>query len=103
MTTNAALTAQAAKTDESSLREVVEALAPIERLAGSEGEREAAEWIRERLGATGIEARIDEEAYREASRASSPRSPPARPPRASPRFTGAGGLQARRAARPRRG
>lgn len=65
MTTNAALTADAARTDEATLREVVEALAPIERLAGSEGEREAAEWIRERLRAAGVEARVEEESYRD--------------------------------------
>ena len=65
MTTNAALTAQAAKTDQAILREVVEALAPIERLAGSDGEREAAGWIRERLVAAGVEARVEEETYRE--------------------------------------
>lgn len=65
MTTNAALTAQAAKTPEATLREVVEALAPVERLAGSEGEREAAEWIERRLGAAGVEARVEVEDYRE--------------------------------------
>lgn len=63
MTTNAALTAEAAKTPEATLREVVEALAPIERLAGTDGEREAAEWIGERLGAAGVEARVEEESY----------------------------------------
>lgn len=65
MTTNAALTPQAAKTPEATLREVVEALAPIERLAGSEGEREAAGWIEQRLQAAGVAARVEEEAYRE--------------------------------------
>jgi hypothetical protein len=65
VTTNAALTADAAKTPEKTLREVVEALAPIERLAGSEGEREAAEWISERLNAAGAPARVEEESYRE--------------------------------------
>jgi len=65
MTTNAALTADAAKTPEATLREVVEALAPIERLAGSDGEREAAEWIADRLGKAGVEAKVEEEAYRE--------------------------------------
>ena len=65
MTTNAALTPQAAKTPEPTLREVVEALAPIERLAGSEGEREAANWIEQRLQAAGVAARVEEEAYRE--------------------------------------
>ena len=65
MTTNAALTPAAAKTPEQSLREVVEALAPIERLAGSEGEREAAEWIEARLKTAGAEAKIDEESFRD--------------------------------------
>jgi hypothetical protein len=63
MTTNAALTPGAAKTGESTLREVVEALAPIEREAGSPGEREAAGWIRKRLESTGVDARIDEEEF----------------------------------------
>ncbi len=65
MTTNAALTPQAAKTPEPTLREVVEALAPIERLAGSDGEREAASWIEQRLQAAGVAARVEEETYRE--------------------------------------
>ena len=65
MTTNAALTADAAKTPEAALREVVEALAPMERLAGSDGEREAAEWIADRLRKTGIQAKVEEEAYLE--------------------------------------
>ncbi len=65
MTTNAALTAQAAKTPESTLREVVEALAPMERLAGSEGEHEAAVWIAERLTAAGVDARVEEETYQD--------------------------------------
>jgi hypothetical protein len=65
MTTNAALTPAAAKTRESTLREVVEALAPMERLAGSDGEREAAEWIEARLKKAGIHARIDEERFRD--------------------------------------
>ena len=63
MTTNAALTPAAAKTPEATLREVVEALAPIERLAGSEGEREASEWIAARLGEAGLEARVEEERF----------------------------------------
>ena len=61
--TNAALTASAASTPESTLREVIEQLAPIERLAGSDGEREAAEWIAQRLTAAGATARVDEEVY----------------------------------------
>ena len=100
MTTNAALTAQAAKTPEATLREVVEALAPIERLAGTEGEREAAEWIAERLEAAGVEARVEEETYRTGfAGRSSPRSPPsARPPGiAGLTRTGAGRSPPRRA------
>ena len=65
MTTNAALTPAAAKTPEKTLREVVEELAPIERLAGSEGERKASEWIAARLGDAGLEARVEEERFQE--------------------------------------
>ena len=61
--TNAALTPDAAKTPEATLREVVEHLAPIETAAGSEGEREAAEWIVERLAAAGATGQVDEETY----------------------------------------
>ncbi|MFL5855362.1 MAG: M28 family peptidase [Solirubrobacteraceae bacterium] len=43
------------------LREVVEALAPLRRNPGSEGEREAAEWIARRLGEAGAAARIEAE------------------------------------------
>jgi hypothetical protein len=43
------------------LREVVERLAPLERNPGSAGEREAAEWIAQRLRAAGADARIEEE------------------------------------------
>jgi hypothetical protein len=39
---------------------VIEALAPLERLAGSEGEREAAEWIAARLGQAGAPAQVEE-------------------------------------------
>jgi acetylornithine deacetylase/succinyl-diaminopimelate desuccinylase-like protein len=63
--TNAALTAAAAKTPETTLREVVEHLAPMDRLAGSEGERQAAEWIAERLTAAGAPARVETETYLE--------------------------------------
>ncbi len=62
-TTNARLAETRAKTDEAVLREVVEALAPIERLAGSAGEREAAEWIAERMRAAGAEASVEEERF----------------------------------------
>jgi hypothetical protein len=43
------------------LRDVVERLAPLQRNPGSEGEREAAEWIAERLRAAGADARIEAE------------------------------------------
>ena len=50
--TNAALTADVEpRASLETLREVVEALAPLEREAGSEGEREAAEWLAARLEA----------------------------------------------------
>jgi acetylornithine deacetylase/succinyl-diaminopimelate desuccinylase-like protein len=61
--TNAVLTPAAAKTSQATLREVCEALAPMERLAGSEGEREAAEWIAARLEQTGARVQIDEEEF----------------------------------------
>ncbi len=47
------------------LREVVETLAPLEKRAGSEGERRAAEWLCERLTAAGAAARIDEVQFRD--------------------------------------
>jgi hypothetical protein len=49
---------------EATLREVVETLAPLDRRAGSPGEREAADWIAarlERAGASG--ARVEEEEF----------------------------------------
>ena len=61
--TNAALTEAAARTSETILREVVEHLAPIEKAAGSEGEREAAEWIAGRLAAAGATGAVEEETY----------------------------------------
>ncbi len=49
---------------EATLREVVEALAPLERRAGSAAEREAAEWIVARLRAAGAQnARIEETTF----------------------------------------
>lgn len=65
MTTNAALTKTAVRTSEDTLREVIEALAPMERLAGSEQEREAAEWIAARLTRAGAPARVEEETFRD--------------------------------------
>ena len=49
--------------EEQTLREVVETLAPIERRAGSDGERQAAEWIAARLERAGCEAAIEEEQF----------------------------------------
>jgi hypothetical protein len=49
--------------DESTLREVIETLAPIERRAGSPGEEQAARWIAARLAQTGCEVTIDEEQF----------------------------------------
>jgi len=65
VTTNAALAETRARTPEATLREVVEALAPLQRLAGSDGEREAAEWLAARLGEAGAEARVEEETYQD--------------------------------------
>ena len=62
-TTNARLAETRARTDQALLREVIEALAPLERLAGSDDERRAAEWIAERLDAAGAEVRIDAERF----------------------------------------
>src|SRR4051812_8528724 len=47
--------------DVTHLREVVETLERIERPSASEGEREAAEWIRARFQELGLSARIEEE------------------------------------------
>jgi hypothetical protein len=49
--------------DEGTLREVIEALAPIERRAGEPGERAAAEWIARRLADAGCPAAIEEEEF----------------------------------------
>jgi Zn-dependent M28 family amino/carboxypeptidase len=48
---------------EATLREVVEALAPLERLAGSDGERQAARWLAERLERACGRSRIEEERF----------------------------------------
>ncbi|KLO27383.1 M28 family metallopeptidase [Mycobacterium haemophilum] len=51
-------------TELDTMREVVEALAPIERAAGQPGEQQAARWIVERLGAAGAHnARVEEEQF----------------------------------------
>jgi Peptidase family M28 len=47
--------------DLAGLRATVEALAAIERGSTSEGERDAAEWIADRLGELGCEASVEEE------------------------------------------
>ncbi len=49
---------------EETLRTVIGALAPLERAAGSEDERRAADWIAERLRAAGCETAVDEAHYR---------------------------------------
>jgi peptidase M28-like protein len=64
MTTNAALSETSARTSEATLREVIGALAPLERAAGSEGEREAAHWIAERLTAAGAPAEVETAKFR---------------------------------------
>ncbi len=64
MTTNSELTKTAPRTPEATLREVIETLAPIERAAGSYGERRAAHWIADRLTAAGAPARIEEAEFR---------------------------------------
>ena len=57
MRTNAVLTEGVeTRASEETLREVVEALAPLERLAGSDDERRGAEWIAARLTAAGRRA-----------------------------------------------
>jgi hypothetical protein len=45
------------------LKEVVETLAPLHRRAGSEDERQAAEWLADRLELAGAPAAIDEEQF----------------------------------------
>ena len=48
---------------EQTLREVIDALAPIERGAGSSGEHQAATWIAQRLRAAGCDAQVEEEQF----------------------------------------
>ncbi len=48
---------------EATLHEVVEALAPLERRAGSEGEAQAARWIADRLGDAGCRAEGEEATF----------------------------------------
>jgi Zn-dependent M28 family amino/carboxypeptidase len=47
------------------LREVIETLAPLQRRAGSQDEREAAQWLRDRLHAAGCQVQLDEEQFRD--------------------------------------
>jgi Zn-dependent M28 family amino/carboxypeptidase len=44
-------------------REVIEALAPLARRAGSPGEQQAAEWLAARLRSAGCEAEVEEEQF----------------------------------------
>ena len=91
MPTNAALTEDTRlRASLETLREVVEALAPLEREAGSEGEREAAEWLAARLTAAGARGA--------GRRGGVPRR---LAPTCTPASRGRGGLGARRARRPR--
>jgi Peptidase family M28 len=64
VTTNSELTQTAPRTPEATLREVIETLAPIDRPAGSEGERQAAHWIADRLSAAGAPAQVEETKFR---------------------------------------
>jgi Zn-dependent M28 family amino/carboxypeptidase len=48
---------------EATLREVVEALAPLQRRAGSSSEQEAARWLAGRFERAGCETQIDEERF----------------------------------------
>ena len=50
-------------TNQATLTEVVETLAPLERRAGSQAERQAAEWIAERIDRAGAPSRIEEEQF----------------------------------------
>ena len=64
MPTNSELIADVeARASIETLREVVETLAPLDRLAGTEGERVAAEWLAQRLERAGAAAIVDEEEY----------------------------------------
>lgn len=54
-----------AATESETLHEVIEALAPLERRAGSPGEEQAARWLADRLRQTGCEVGVDEEQFRD--------------------------------------
>src|SRR4051794_28378914 len=57
------MSAPAAPSSDATLREVVAALAPLTRLAGSPAEREAAEWLAGRLDRAGAPARAGAEPF----------------------------------------
>jgi acetylornithine deacetylase/succinyl-diaminopimelate desuccinylase-like protein len=59
------LALDAPDTHEATLREVIEHLASLDRPAGSEGEREAAEWLAARLRGAGAGVSVDAVGYRE--------------------------------------
>lgn len=61
--TNARLAESRPMPAEETLREVIEALEGLVREAGSEGEREAAEWLAARFERAGAEVTIDEEEF----------------------------------------
>jgi hypothetical protein len=64
MPTNEALTEnRSSRASQETLREVTEALAALDREAGSEGEREAAEWLAQRLERAGAPARVEPEEF----------------------------------------
>src|SRR5262245_23463533 len=64
MPTNSELIADIeARASLETLHEVIETLAPLQRLAGSDGERAAAEWLAQRFELAGASATIDEEEY----------------------------------------
>ena len=64
MPTNEALTEnRSSRAAVETLREVTEALAALDREAGSEGEREAAEWLAARLERAGAPARVEPEEF----------------------------------------
>ena len=65
MTTTRAPRPETPIADEPTLREVVDALAPLERRAGSPAEEEAARWIAARLERAGCSVRIEEESFRD--------------------------------------
>jgi hypothetical protein len=64
MTTNSALIEhRSSRASVETLREVTEALAPLDREAGSDGERAAADWLAARLERAGAPARVEEEEF----------------------------------------